>query len=183
MRGRGGVGQELLDGGDDCGSLGVGGRAAESSILGRGGRRLPFWRPSPLNLTWTAGGGRGLRREAVLAAVRPPRRSSALARRSSATRAATGRCRRRSTSMRRPTATSGRCPHAATASRPQVGDLLPGNSGAGCRSSPARCSSRAPRPASCWRSRLRRDHRRCAPGRPPPSRRSRWPATTPQRWA
>ncbi len=111
----------------------------------------------------------------------PPRRSSAPATPSSATRPASGRCRRSSTSTLRPTATSGRCPRAEAASRSSSGSPpSPATRPAGSRSSPAPCSSRATRPASCSRSSTRPPSPRCGPAPPPPSRRRRWRAPEPR---
>ena len=58
----------------------------------------------------------------------------------------------------------------------QVGDLVPrATRRAGCRWSPGRCSSPAPRPASCSRSSTAPRSPRCAPAPPPQSPRRRSP--------
>ena len=63
------------------------------------------------------------------------------------------------------TATSARCRRAARASRSSSGSPRSRTTRrAGCRWWPARCSSRAPRPASCSRSSTAPASPRCAPG-------------------
>ena len=61
----------------------------------------------------------------------------------------------------------------------QVGDLVSrATPSAACRWSPGRCWSRAPRPASCWRSSTAPRSPRCAPAPPRRSRRRRSRART-----
>ena len=119
-RARRGVGEELLDRGGDRGGL-LGERAWPRSARSAGRRRPSLSVAAP-----RIARNRNLPREPRSRSSTPrrcsppcPRRGdrALAARRSCATPAASGRCRRRSTSTRRRTATSGRCRPAAAAWR------------------------------------------------------------------
>ena len=117
----------------------------------------------------------GLRRRTRARSPRA-RRSSTRARPSCGTARGDWRCRRRSTSRRLPTATSGRCRRWATASRCSSGSARsrptrrtrPADGDGTVLLSDAATSAR-------WRSSTRAPSPRCAPARSPRSRRRRWP--------
>ena len=120
---------------------GRGGLCLPLRLIGTAGYRRPRWLTSRYS-TATRCSRRSPR----------PRRSSSCATASSATRAASGRCRRRSTSTLRRTATSGRCRPEAAAWRSSSGSpRFPTTARAGCPSWTARSSCRMPRAAPCAR--------------------------------
>ena len=155
-------------------------RARRSSIRGRGGFRLPLVAHGANSNLRADERDPGVRRRGGAGGGLAGRGDRAHAHRLRASR------RRRlgdaGEGLRRRAARR-RLPRDARARRrtrdAQVGDLVsPQPRSAGCRWSPARCWSRAPRPASCSRSWTAPRSPRCAPARRPRSRPRCWRART-----